>query len=466
MRDQPASQPRQAPAAAKGSIPSSGFRFVGKWASLLLLTAILIPVTLSPPYSPAIRSDGVGYHIWIRAILERDLSFCKWSQVNDVAAALSSRDPARGICRNKYPPGLALLQFPIMAPLVNLRTETPLISPAEHAASLVCGAVVLALICWLLLASSYLLGAPPWAANFAVLAYTFGTGLFHYGTCDSCFTHIYSALGFSLLVWLWLRGRAKGQPPSPWVLALICFLLVSVRNTNLIPILLLLPVCGMPQWRPKESKARRFGWPVTPAAWRGGLAALAGVALAICIQVAYNYYATRRFTLSTYGQLTFHFDHPMQWPVLFSYERGLFTYYPVLAVGLAAGLWARRTRMATYWLLGLIAIFVVLYGFWVSWSLGGGMGHRGFVELMPFAAVIFAAALPELAPKSRLVVMAFGTVLAFATLEIMCGYWAGTFPFWLVRRNRGWTRARAACQVSDRERVRGRGRCGSRTIFS
>jgi transposase, IS6 family len=36
----------------------------------------------------------------------------------------------------------------------------------------------------------------------------------------------------------------------------------------------------------------------------------------------------------------------------------------------------------------------------------------------------------------------------------------------LVRRNRGWTPARVACQVSDRVRVQGRGRFGSRTIFS
>src|ERR1022692_714934 len=36
----------------------------------------------------------------------------------------------------------------------------------------------------------------------------------------------------------------------------------------------------------------------------------------------------------------------------------------------------------------------------------------------------------------------------------------------LVRRNRGWNQVRAAFQVSDRGRVRGRGKCGSRTIFS
>src|SRR5215471_6524393 len=36
--------------------------------------------------------------------------------------------------------------------------------------------------------------------------------------------------------------------------------------------------------------------------------------------------------------------------------------------------------------------------------------------------------------------------------------------FRFVRRNRGWTLARGACQVSDRGRVRGRDRCESRRI--
>jgi len=38
--------------------------------------------------------------------------------------------------------------------------------------------------------------------------------------------------------------------------------------------------------------------------------------------------------------------------------------------------------------------------------------------------------------------------------------------FRFVRRNRGWTPVRPACQVSDIERVRERGRCENRTIFS
>ena len=191
--------------------------------------------------------------------------------------------------------------------------------------------------------------------------------------------------------------------------------------------------CGHPKYKPDSDPVSSLSvcgiwqrWAL-PGGRRAGIAALAGVGLAVAIQVAYNYYATHELTFSTYGQWTVQFDRPMQLLVLASYERGLFTYYPVLAVGLAAGLWTRRTRMATYWLSGLLAAFVTLYGFWFKWFLGGGMGHRGFVELMPFAAVIFASALPELKSRYRVAAIVLGTVFAFVTLEIMCGYWAGAF---------------------------------------
>jgi transposase len=37
---------------------------------------------------------------------------------------------------------------------------------------------------------------------------------------------------------------------------------------------------------------------------------------------------------------------------------------------------------------------------------------------------------------------------------------------WFVRKIRGWTGVQAVCQVSDRARVRGSGRFGTRRIFS
>ena len=81
--------------------------FVRKWAVLVVLVPVIILVTAAPPYrnSPPIRSDGVGYYAWTKAILTRDTSFFCTSP--DVKPYISYRSP-RGICLNIYPPGMAL----------------------------------------------------------------------------------------------------------------------------------------------------------------------------------------------------------------------------------------------------------------------------------------------------------------------------------------------------------------------
>lgn len=397
-------------------------RFIGRWSGLLTLAAILLPVTFHPPYlnGPAIRSDGVGYHLWTRAILEDDFTFCKWNELRQVGA-ISYVDPTRGVCQDKYPPGLALLRLPFMLPLVDLRPGAPVISPAEHKACLILGAVTLLLVSWFIVASSNFLNVPAWASNFSVLVFVFGTGLFHYSTYDSSFTHIYSALGAALLAWLWLRERCAGRPVPSWAVAVACFFLVAIRNTNLLLLAFLFAADLFVRWRENGTAVAlqhlRRHWP-----------AMVSICAAVLMQLAYGYYATHRISYSTYGEERFIFARPLQGSVLFSYERGLFTYYPVVAVGLFAGLRARRTRLASVWLLGLVAGFVTLYGFWWNWYLGGGMGHRGFVELMPLLAIVFAVALPDLRPRVRNLAVVAALLFSFATVELMIGYWYGTVP--------------------------------------
>ena len=57
-----------------------------RWGSLLIVVAILVPVTLFQPYrnGPPIRSDGAGYHLWTRVLLEGDLSFERYQQTVSV----------------------------------------------------------------------------------------------------------------------------------------------------------------------------------------------------------------------------------------------------------------------------------------------------------------------------------------------------------------------------------------------
>ena len=271
------------------------------------------------------------------------------------------------------------------------------------------------LVCWLILSSCYRLSAPPWAANFSVLVFVIGGGLFHSGTYESCFTHIYSALGLSLLVWLWLRGETS------WVtyiaFGLTCFFLVEIRNTNLIPVGLL-AAAGL--------SVRRWKKPVM--CQRIYLFSALGTVAACLLQVAYNSHVVGHLTLEpTSGKAGFLWNRPMQWPVMFSYKKGLFTYYPVLAAGLLAGFLAPRIRPAASWVSAIVGAYVILYGFFAVWYLGGGMGHRGFIDLMPLPAILFAVALPELQPKPRKWIMVGAALAAFATLQVMAGYWSETF---------------------------------------
>jgi hypothetical protein len=389
--------------------------FARRWASCLLLLLILLLVTFNPPHEfPPIRSDGFGYHIWTRALLEHDLSFCKYG---GYPGFISRTDRERGVCQNQYPPGLALLRFPVMAPLVDRSPGAPAVSPAEHLANLVLSALALLGVCVLALKTARLLGARPWPAHAAVLGVVFGTGLFHYATFDASFTHVYSALGVALLVFLGARARSRNEPLPALLPALTAFFLVATRLTNLVVLAAL--------------AAGYWGWTGKPrsADLRQLVPVVAGAGVAVAMLMAYNRYAAGHFTASSYGQLGFLLDRPMQLPLLLSYERGLLTYYPVTAFVLIAGSAVAATRRAALFFTILISVYAGMYGFWYHWPLGQGFGHRGFVELMPVAIVLFAVALSRLQPRLQRTVLALSFVCVFATLELMVGYWTRTFPW-------------------------------------
>jgi hypothetical protein len=63
-----------------------------------------------------------------------------------------------------------------------------------------------------------------------------------------------------------------------------------------------------------------------------------------------------------------------------------------------------------------------IYGFWRVWFLGGGFGHRGFVELMPFGIVLLVVALSGINGSPQIVVTTLLTISPLVTLELMPGY--------------------------------------------
>lgn len=396
---------------------------LARWFSALLVTAVLIPVTIARPYryAPPIRSDGIGYHLWTRAILQGDPSFYRYRDHPDVSA-FSKVDDARGICQNRYPPGLALLRFPVMAFLVDLRPGAPLITSSEHWASLILAALALSLLCFVVLDTCRRLGCRPWIAHVALLAGVFGTGLFHYGTHDNSFTHVYSALGLALLVWTAVRAREKGEVLPGFLIGALVFFLLLLRATNGIAVVILAAAF-------LASGGRRTS--LVPAG--------VGAALAATVQLGYNAYANGSLVFSSYGDVGFVLSRTMHLSVLLSYERGLFVYYPVLAVMLISGVAAPKTRGIALAVSAIFGIFALVYGFWSYWALGGGFGHRGFVELVPLAVVVFAVALSAGSARARGLAVAAACLCSVVTLELMLGFWRWTFPCMGATRSVFWS---------------------------
>jgi hypothetical protein len=393
--------------------------YLHRWLSLIIITLITVAVACLQPWKngPPIRSDGEGYHLWTRAFLERDLSFRRYAG----AAGLFLADRQRNIYQNKYPPGVALLRFPVMAFLVNRRPGALEISWAEHAANVAFSAIALLAVCYLSLRTCQLLTLDCSSHHAALFAGVFGTGLFHYATYDSCFSHIYSALGVAVLLWLGVRTIVQRENHlPPFLTALTCLLFILLRNTNILVLAMMAIAYGYARQQRRLLSLQNGCVDI-------GILSL-GAGSAVLLQLLYNYYACGRFALSSYGEETFVWRQPHQLAVLCSYERGLFSYYPIVALMLVCAWSVGPLRVAAGGFSLLLLSYVVLYGFWSSWQLGCGFGHRGFVELMPLGIVLFAAALSQLSPRGRRCAGLMALLCTTFTMAFMLRYWRGTLP--------------------------------------
>ena len=126
-----------------------------------------------------------------------------------------------------------------------------------------------------------------------------------------------------------------------------------------------------------------------------------GIAIAIGITLALNYTMFGKLTFNTYPTEKFNWNDGMMLHVLTAERHGVFRIYPILGVAVIAGLLTRRSRLMTGGFLLVVAAYTVLYGHWWAWQLASGFGHRGFVEVVPFAIPVFAVALAALRAGSR-----------------------------------------------------------------
>ena len=385
--------------------------------------------------SPVIRSDGLGHYLYLpAAFIDRDLSLQTtvdrsfhgrppdWAGVNRV--------PGSDRLLLKFPIGEAVMLAPffLAADLLTLATRwappTDFAAPYQTAVA-VGGVTYLALGLWWLgrlLSDQF----PAPVVRWTLLVLLFGTNLFHYGTYDNVFSHVYSFAAVAGCLLAVVRWYAAPGWKTTVCLGGLGGLVTIIRPTNTV-LLLCAVLYGI--W---DTAGLRDRWRFWLTHWRFvalGALVYAGV---VSVQLAYWKFVTGHWVVYAYeAQEVFHFDNPQLLNVLFSVRKGLFFWAPVLL--LAAGGFFTIARSAPAWRLPAAVVLpanLYIIASWHDWAYGGSFGHRAFVESLPLFAIGYAGLLQKARESGRhrpLVVCS--VVLASVTTLLMIKYWIHVLPY-------------------------------------
>lgn len=425
------------------SLPERSLRAASRYfpvAALMLGVIGLFVVYFTGSNWPPIRSDGVGYHSYLPALIiygdpqfeEIPRVFAKYYKASgpgEFSTWSGIRfNPETGHYFNKYPIGVSVMLSPLfivahgLAHLFEQPADgfSPLYQFIMILGGLAYGALALAELQRML--EQEFGPGPTFAALVSIL---FGTNLFHYMTYDNMMSHIYS---FALVVLLmaslqWWR-RFPGLQSAAAVGVVVGFIAL-VRLPNLI-FVLLGPFYGMFGESTRGDPIRR--WVTRPACIAGALTASILVFLP---QVAYWKFATGSFHPPGYPGETFDFLHPEILNVLFSARKGLFFWSPILLLGVFGVLTPqfRRTGLLVPAVL-IVILQVYIAASWWCWWFGGSYGHRGFVETLPLFAFVLAAFFASLPNRwARLGVGIVCALMILLCLIQMVQYWKKILPF-------------------------------------
>ncbi|MEP6915454.1 MAG: hypothetical protein ABJC89_07400 [Acidobacteriota bacterium] len=385
---------------------------------------------------PPIRSDGFSYYVYLPS----------WFIYHDPTLAATARDCCGGefpsytaIIRwpgtrrwvNAHPIGVAVMQAPMFAAGHALSKWTNL--SADGFTLYYQHAIGLSGLLWAVagLATLRRLLLRHFSARVTIatlLTILLGTNLYHYATYDSGYSHAYSFFLFAAFLDLTERWYAMPTTRTSLLLGLVSGLIVLTRHTNAL-FLMVFPLYAVTDRTTLAARLDEFR-----REWRALSVAAITAMLVIAPQLALYYQATGRPLVSSYGQLGFNFTSPRLVGVLFSVQKGLFFWSPLLLLACAGlvGLMRSTDRARGFVCPGLLflAINTYLVASWWDWQFGGSFGHRGFVDALPIFAI--GLAWFYTCAARRPATLAAATVAAALAVALsifqMLQYWNGVLP--------------------------------------
>jgi hypothetical protein len=396
------------------------------------------------PTGKPIRSDGMGYYLYLPAVLldhdvtmERTLERSRaetleMRQINccekQGIVASVRRVPPHQHYLDKYAIGEAIMLVPffVTADAVAYATGSTRNGfswPYQAAAT--AGGLTYALLGLLVLGIFLQRWFSRTTAAVTLLAIVLGTNLFHYATYDAVSSHAFAFFLVAALLELTFLLAERPRPVTAVAFGGAAGLLVAVRPTDAV-VLVVPALIGAERLRGRSRRTfvlRRNLF----------LLALAAGAFVVCVlpQLAYWHAITGKWLVYTYGGEHLQLLHPHFLNVLFSVRKGLFFWTPLLLLAVA-GL-PLLGRFAPGLLLP-VAVYLVIHTWvvasWNTWWYGGSFGQRPFVESLP-AFALGLAAIVETAwsARARRAVQIGIVATTLLALHSMVGYWEGVIPF-------------------------------------
>lgn len=407
-------------------------------AIFCLLLSITTLLTTSKLSSPTIRSDGIGYYLYLpSAFIYHDLNM-KWTQPlqreSPTNEASLPNQPAtwyglstfrKDTYLDRYPIGLAILWFPffITAHIASILTGHPAtgFTVWYQAAIGLAGAFYTSLGCIMIykLLRRYFSVR---VSYFTVLTLLLGTNMLEYATQGSSFTHVYSLFLIATILYLTPKWYKDMTYRTSILLAVLLALNVLVRPTNIL-ILIVLLLWNVTKFTQLQQRLG-FLWQQ-----RIKLALMAGIGLIILLpQLLYWHSITGKWFFYSYGDAGFtNLLNPQVFNILFSTDRGVFFWAPVLLLSLIGLVLLRRhLKEWSTPLYIFLPIWLYLMSSWESWQFGESYGHRAFIDIFPLLSLALATVYSrtKTAPVRN-------TLLLFVGLCIFANLFL-TYQFWIL----------------------------------
>lgn len=423
-----------------------------------------------------VRSDALGYYSYLPAVfVEQDLSFSflvdeqkeSFSDKNTFEPSFNAKQAEQrgfnffeeqNLYQNKYPIGVAILLTPFFL-LGHLTTI--LFGEAQTGFSFyyqyfsfVGGLFYLGIgLIFLFQTIKTLLNKnKELIALTSVFLILLATPLLNYGSFENIFSHVYSFSLISILLYLTLKlhnvlkyfKKDKSQKNYEFrrrlkfnfiLIGLVSGLIISVRQSNVIFLVVPFIINYSALYQILINSFKRTSFSKIFSLVSIASLYLFPLLLSFSVQMLYWWYAYGSpFTYSYEGE-GFSLENTHFSQSLFSPERGLFFWSPILFFSIMGFLAALMKRSANLWSGIFLILFVYLWiivSTWSSWTFGWGFGHRMFVDLLPLFGVGLAFLIQYLVYSNmKFLIYSVGVIFFFLTalnLFQTAQYWSRILP--------------------------------------